>query len=130
MNGFHINIEQETLRNTMYRKVLYTAKSSQLVLMCVPPNEELGLETHNENDQFFRFEQGTGLCIINGYEHLVKDGIAIIVPKGAEHNIKNTSHTEDLKFYTIYSPPHHKDGTMHATKADEREEEFDGVTTE
>jgi mannose-6-phosphate isomerase-like protein (cupin superfamily) len=97
--------------------------------MCVPPHQELGLEVHTENDQFFRFEQGTGICTINGNEYALSDGIAIIVPKGAEHNIVNTSATEDLKFYTIYSP-HHKDGTIHATKADEVEEDFDGITTE
>lgn len=130
MKGYHVNIEQETVQNTLYRKVLYTAKSSQLVLMCVRPNEELGVEIHQENDQFFRFEEGTGMCTIDGNEYAVTDGTAIVVPKGSEHNIVNTSATQDLKFYTIYSPPHHKDGTIHATKADEIEQEFDGTTTE
>ena len=132
MKGYSVDIEKETLENKLFRKVLYTAKNSQLVVMSVPPNEELGMETHKQNDQFFRFEKGFGICIIDGNEYPIKDGTGIIVPQGSEHNIKNTSAEEDLKFYTIYSPPHHKDGTVHATKADAEgdDEEFDGATTE
>lgn len=130
MKGYHLDIEKETVENNLFRKVLYTAKNSQLVLMSLPPQEELGMEVHTENDQFFRFEKGNGMCIIDGNEYQVSDGMAVIVPLGAKHNIMNTSDSEDLKFYTIYSPPHHKDGTIHATKADEKEEDFDGITTE
>ncbi|MBN1494916.1 cupin domain-containing protein [Candidatus Peregrinibacteria bacterium] len=132
MKGFNTNIEQATLDNNNFRQVLYTGKHCQLVLMCIQPNEEIGMEVHNENDQFFRFEAGAGKCIIDGNEYTVKDGSAIIVPAGAEHNIINTSSTELLKLYTIYSPAHHKDGILRATKqeAEQNEADFDGVTTE
>jgi mannose-6-phosphate isomerase-like protein (cupin superfamily) len=132
MKGFSANIEETTLQNDRFRKVLYTGKHSQLVLMCLKPNEEIGMEVHSENDQFFRFEQGQGKCIIDGHEYALKDGSAIVVPAGARHNIINTSATESLKLYTIYSPAHHKDGIMRATKAEAEanEAEFDGVTTE
>jgi mannose-6-phosphate isomerase-like protein (cupin superfamily) len=96
--------------------------------------EEIGMEVHPDNDQFFRFEQGSGKCIIDGNEYIVADGSAIIVPAGAQHNIMNTSDSGDLKMYTIYSPAHHKDGVIRATKelaeAKGEEEEFDGTTTE
>ncbi len=130
--GFITQIEDITLKNTAFRKVLYTSAHSQLVLMSLKPKEEIGMETHTDNDQFFRFEKGTGKCIINGFTHDVKDGSAVIVPAGAEHNIINTSATEELKMYTIYSPPHHKDGIVRATKkeAESNEAEFDGKTTE
>jgi mannose-6-phosphate isomerase-like protein (cupin superfamily) len=132
MKGFNADIENSTLKNEKYRKVLYTGKYSQLVLMCLKPKEEIGMEVHAENDQFFRFERGQGKCIIDGHEHALKDGSAIVVPAGARHNIVNTSATEDLKLYTIYSPPHHKDGIVRSTKAEAEanEAEFDGVTTE
>jgi mannose-6-phosphate isomerase-like protein (cupin superfamily) len=132
MKGFNSNIEKDTLENTNFRKVLYTSKHSQLVLMSLKPKEEIGMETHNENDQFFRFEKGQGKCIIDGNEYQVKDGTAIVVPAGAEHNVVNISETEDLKLYTIYSPAHHKDGIIRATKeeAEANEEDFDGKTTE
>ncbi|MFA6296479.1 MAG: cupin domain-containing protein [Patescibacteria group bacterium] len=132
MKGFNANIEQETLQNTNFRKVLYTGKHSQLVLMSLKPKEEIGMEVHNDNDQFFRFEKGQGLCIIDGNEYDLKDGSAIVVPSGAQHNIINTSDTEDLKLYTIYSPAHHKDGIVRATKeeATKNGPEFDGKTTE
>jgi mannose-6-phosphate isomerase-like protein (cupin superfamily) len=132
MQGFNANIEKETLENTNFRRVLYTGKNSQLVLMSLLPGEEIGMEVHAENDQFFRFEKGEGKCIIDGNEYNLKDGVAIIVPAGAQHNIINTSQTEDLKMYTIYSPAHHKDGIIRATKADAEanEAEFDGQTTE
>jgi len=134
MKGFNANIEKDTIDNTNFRKVLYTGKHSQLVLMSLNPMEEIGMEVHPDNDQFFRFEKGEGKCIIDGNEYEVKDGSAIIVPAGAEHNVINTSATEDLKLYTIYSPAHHKDGIIRATKEEaekkENDEEFDGVTTE
>lgn len=132
MKGFNANIEKDTLENDNYRKVLYTGKHSQLVLMSLKPLEEIGMETHPDNDQFFRIEKGDGKCIIDGNEYALKDGVAIIVPAGAQHNVINTSATDDLKLYTIYSPAHHKDGIVRATKeeAEANEAEFDGVTTE
>jgi mannose-6-phosphate isomerase-like protein (cupin superfamily) len=131
-HGFYDNIEKHTLENTDFRRVLYTGKASQLVLMCLQPKEEIGMETHEENDQFFRFESGTGKAIVGGDEYGINDGVSIIVPMGAKHNIINLSDTEPLKFYSIYSPAHHEDGTVHRTKAEaeKAEEEFDGVTTE
>jgi mannose-6-phosphate isomerase-like protein (cupin superfamily) len=134
MKGFNSNIEKDTLENTNFRKVVYTAKHSQLVLMCLKPKEEIGMEVHKDNDQFFRIEQGQGKCIIDGNQYPIADGSAIIVPAGAEHNVINTSETQELKLYTIYCPAHHKDGIVRATKAQaeakENEEEFDGITTE
>ena len=128
MKGYIAHIEEATKENTDYRRVLYTAKHSQLVLMSLKSGEEIGEEVHHL-DQFLRFESGQGKAIIDGVEHKVKDGDAVVVPKGARHNIVNTG-SGDLKLYTLYSPPNHKDGTVQATKADEYEEEFDGVTTE
>jgi mannose-6-phosphate isomerase-like protein (cupin superfamily) len=132
MKGFSINIEEATLENDNFRKVLYTSKHSQLVLMSLKPGEDIGMEVHEENDQFFRFEAGQGKCIIDGNEYELSDGVAVVVPAGAQHNIINTSKTEKLKLYTIYSPAHHKDGIVRATKkeAEANEAEFDGVTTE
>lgn len=132
MKGFHANIEKDTLSNSNFRKVLYTSFHSQLVLMSLKPLEEIGLEVHPDNDQFFRFEEGEGKVIIDKHEHKVEDGTAVIVPSGAWHNVINTSKTKPLKMYTIYSPAHHKDGTIHKTKqvAEASEEEFDGKTTE
>lgn len=132
MKGFNTNIEKETLENENFRKVLYTGAHSQLVLMSLRPNEEIGMEVHPDNDQFFRFEKGLGKCIIDGNEYEVTDGSAIVVPAGAQHNIINVSDSEDLKLYTIYSPAHHKDGIVRTTKeeAEANDAEFDGVTTE
>ena len=132
MKGFCSNIEKDTLENTNFRKVLYTAKHSQLVLMCLKPNEEIGMEVHTDNDQFFRFEKGQGKAVIDGNEYDLTDGMAVIVPAGAEHNIINTSATDELKLYTIYSPAHHQDGVVRATKAEAEADspEFDGKTTE
>jgi mannose-6-phosphate isomerase-like protein (cupin superfamily) len=132
MKGFTANIEKETLSNSNFRKVLYSSAHSQLVLMSLRPSEEIGMEVHPDNDQFFRFESGEGKVIIDGHEYKVGDGVAVIVPSGAQHNVINTSKKEDLKMYTIYSPAHHKDGIIRATKkeAEENEAEFDGVTTE
>ena len=132
MKGYNANIEKDTIANTNFRKVLYTGKHCQLVLMSLKPNEEIGMEVHTDNDQFFRFEKGEGKCIIDGNEYILGDGSVIIVPSGAQHNVINTSATEDLKLYTIYSPAHHKDGIVRATKAEAEADgpEFDGVTTE
>lgn len=131
MQGYNNNIEKLTLENDNFRKVLYTSKHFQLVLMSLLPGEEIGEEVHKENDQFFRFEQGMGKCIIDGNEYDVTDGSAVIIPSGAKHNVINTG-TDSLKMYTIYAPPHHKDGIIRATKeeAEENEEDFDGKTTE
>lgn len=132
MKGYNSNIEKDTIENDNFRKVLYTAKHCQLVLMSLKPKEEIGMEVHKDNDQFFRFEKGEGKCIIDGNEYAVTDGSVIIVPAGAEHNVINTSEVSDLKLYTIYSPAHHKDGIIRATKeeAEKNEADFDGVTTE
>ena len=132
MKGFKSNIEKDTLANNNFRKVLYTSKHSQLVLMSLKPNEEIGEETHPDNDQFFRIEAGHGKCIIDGNEYQIKDGDAIVVPAGAKHNFINVDDKAELKMYTIYSPAHHKDGILRATKkeAEQNEAEFDGATTE
>ena len=132
MKGFSSNIEKETLENENFRKVVYTGKHSQLVLMCLQPKEEIGMETHPDNDQFFRFEKGQGKCVIDSNEYSVEDGSVIIVPAGAEHNVINISETQKLKLYTIYSPAHHKDGIVRMTKeeAETNEASFDGLTTE
>ena len=128
MKGYKINIEKATLENTDYRRVLYTAHHSQLVLMCLQTGEEIGEEVHGL-DQFIRFEEGSGKVILDGAEQTVEGDDAVIIPKGTRHNVINTG-TGPLKLYSIYSPPEHKDGTVHRTKADEREEHFDGKTTE
>ena len=130
--GFATNIEKDTVENTLFRKVLYTGKFSQLVLMCLKPGEEIGEEVHDDIDQFFRFEEGEGIVMIDGVNHVVEDGSAIIVPNGANHNVINTSKTELLKLYTIYSPPEHRDGVIHRTREEAmaQEEHFDGKTTE
>ena len=132
MKGFTGNIEKDTVANDNFRKVLYSGKHCQLVLMSLRPKEEIGLETHPDNDQFFRFEEGEGKCIIDGHEYKVGDGVAVIVPAGAKHNVINTSSTKALKMYTIYSPAHHKDGIVRKTKqeAEANEADFDGRTTE
>lgn len=129
--GYKGAIEDLTKENNDFRKVLYTGAHSQLVLMCLLPGEDIGMEVHNENDQFFRFEAGTGKVIINQTEYDVQDGDAVIVPSGAEHNVINTG-ALPLKLYTIYSPAHHKDQIRRATKEEalSNETEFDGVTTE
>jgi mannose-6-phosphate isomerase-like protein (cupin superfamily) len=130
--GFKDNIEKVTRENSNFRRVLYTGECSQLVLMSLLPKEEIGLETHKDNDQFFRFEAGQGQVIVNEAVYDVSDGDAVIVPRGAQHNVTNTSDNESLKFYTIYSPAHHKDGIIHQTKLDSEKNDmdFDSVTTE
>lgn len=117
MTGYVDNIEQATQNNTNFRQVVFTGAHSQLVLMCLQPNEDIGMEVHPTVDQFFRFESGQGKVLINGEEHPISDGSAVVVPAGANHNIINTSATDQLKLYTIYSPANHPDGTIHATKA-------------
>ncbi len=130
--GFNTNIEKETLENNSFRKVLYSGSHLQLVLMSLKAGEEIGEEVHHDNDQFFRFESGFGICTVDGNEYKVKDGDVIIIPAGAKHNIINVDNTTELKMYTIYAPPHHKDGIVRASKedAENNEEEFDGKTTE
>jgi mannose-6-phosphate isomerase-like protein (cupin superfamily) len=132
MRGFKSNIEKDTLGNSNFRHVLYTGRHSQLVLMNLKPGEEIGEEVHKTVDQFFRFEKGEGIISLDGIKHKVVDGDAVIVPAGARHNVMNTSKTAELKLYTIYSPPEHRDGTIRKTKADAltKPEEFDGKTTE
>lgn len=131
MNGYLTDIEKLTKENTDFRRVLYTAPTIQLVLMCLKPGEEIGEEIHTL-DQFIRVEAGEGKAYLNGTEHAVMDGTAIVVPAGVSHNVVNTGNA-DLKLYTIYAPPEHKDGTVHRTKADaaaDTADHFDGVTTE
>jgi mannose-6-phosphate isomerase-like protein (cupin superfamily) len=130
--GFVTDIETETVKNTEFRRVLYTGKFSQLVLMRLLPGEEIGAEVHDDVDQFFRFEEGEGVVVIDGVEHAVKDGNAVIVPSGANHNVVNTSKTADLKLYTIYSPPEHQDKVVRKTREEAmaREEHYDGKPTE
>ncbi len=132
MKGFKINIEKATLENKNFREVLYTAEHLQLVLMTLKAGEEIGEEVHPKNDQFFRFEGGKGKCVIDGHEYAVKAGDAVIIPAGARHNVINADPSSELKMYTLYSPPNHKDGIVRATKkeAESKKEEFDGVTTE
>jgi mannose-6-phosphate isomerase-like protein (cupin superfamily) len=132
MKGFSTNIEHATIANNDFRRVLYTGKHTQLVLMSLAPSDEIGMEVHDENDQFFRFEAGSGKVIIDDAEYEVTDGSVIIVPAGARHNVINTSNIEELKLYTLYSPPHHKDGIIRPTRneAELNDVDFDGATTE
>ena len=132
MKGYVTAIEKETRKNVDFRRVLYTGKHCQLVLMSLKPLEEIGAETHADVDQFFRFEAGEGKVIIDGVEHRVKDGDAAIVPAGAKHNVVNTSKQSELKLYTIYSPPEHQDKVVRKTKAEAiaGPEEYDGKPTE
>ncbi|VVB97906.1 Cupin domain protein [uncultured archaeon] len=132
MKGFATNLEKETLKNADFRRVLYTGKHSQLVLMCLKPGEEIGAEVHETIDQFFRFEAGEGLVTIDAQKYKVRDGDCAIVPSGSRHNVINTSKTEELKLYTIYSPPEHQDKVVRHTKADAlaQPEEYDGKPTE
>jgi mannose-6-phosphate isomerase-like protein (cupin superfamily) len=128
-NGYIVNIEKETIENTDYRRVLYTGENSQLVVMNLEPGVEIGEEVH-ELDQFIRVEEGKGTVILNGTDtHELADDWAVVIPAGVKHNVVNTGDVP-LKLYSIYSPAEHKDGTIHRTKADEKEEHFDGVTTE
>lgn len=123
--SYSVNIEKKTLDNEYFREVLYTAEHSQLVVMSLKPGEEIGLETHHDIDQFIRVEAGTGKSILDGDERPIEDGTALVIPAGTEHNIINTSQTEHLKLYTVYSPPEHPDGTIHKTKAEAEADEND-----
>jgi mannose-6-phosphate isomerase-like protein (cupin superfamily) len=131
MKGYVTDIENDTLENQDFRRVLYTAKNSQLVLMSLRPKEEIGEETHTL-DQFIRVEAGDGFAVLDRVKHPISDGTAIVIPAGTKHNVVNDSATEELKLYTVYSPPEHRDGTIHKTKADAlaHEEHFDGKTSE
>lgn len=131
MRGYVTNIEKDALANELFRRVIYTAKNCQLVLMSVPIGGEIGTETHDV-DQFLRVEEGSGKVVLGGVEHIIEAGSAIIVPAGVEHNITNASPSRALKLYTLYTPPHHRDGVIHQSKkdADVDMEHFDGKTTE
>lgn len=132
MKGCITNIEKLSLENEYFRHVLYTAKNSQLVVMSLNPNEDIGEETH-QLDQFIRCESGQGTAILDGVENAISDGFVVVVPAGTKHNIINTSGEKPLKLYTLYSPPNHLDGTIHKTKADamaDEKEHYNGVTTE
>lgn len=117
MTGFSTNIEKDTLDNGKFRVVLHTTERMQLVIMTLQPGEEIGLERHEGHDQFIRVEAGEGIALLNGEKHALEDGVAVIIPAGTEHNVINTSTTEPMKLYTIYSPPEHPDGIVHETKA-------------
>lgn len=119
MTGFVSNIERDTLENEDYRRVLFTGSSIQLVLMTLRPGDEIGLEVHDEHDQFIRVEAGEGVVRMDGEETPVSDGTAVVIPAGVEHNVVNTSSNTPLRLYTLYAPPEHPDGTVHRTKADE-----------
>ncbi|HLA26048.1 MAG TPA: cupin domain-containing protein [Patescibacteria group bacterium] len=131
MKGYITNIEKDSLENENFRKVLYTGKNSQLVLMAIEPKDDIGEEVH-KLDQFIRVEAGNGLAILDGVKHEISDGSAIVIPAGTMHNIINSSETEKLKLYSVYSPPEHKDGTIHKTKneAENNKKHFDGEITE
>lgn len=129
MKGYIDDIETLTKDNDDYRRVLYTGKNLQLVLMTLQAGEEIGAEVHEDHDQFFRIDDGSGEVEIDGKKTPIEDGFAVIVPAGARHNVINTG-DKPLRLYTLYAPPEHKDGTRVANKADEKEEHFDGKTTE
>jgi mannose-6-phosphate isomerase-like protein (cupin superfamily) len=133
MKGFCDDIEKVTTANGDFRRVLYTGQNLQLVLMTLQPGDEIGSEVHEDRDQFFRFEEGEGVVVIDGKENAVGDGTGVIVPAGARHNVINRGSTP-LKLYTLYGPPEHKDGVVQATKAEadarHHDEEWDGGTTE
>jgi mannose-6-phosphate isomerase-like protein (cupin superfamily) len=133
VKGYCDNIEQRTVENDNFRQVIYTGKHLQLVVMTLPPGCDIGEEVHDDRDQFFRFEEGKGVVDIDGVENPVEDDFAVIVPAGARHNVRNTG-SGPLRLYTVYGPPEHLDGVIHATKADaearHHDEEWDGGTTE
>lgn len=131
MEGYTLPIEKETKDNANFRRILYTTHHSQLVLMSLKPGEDIGKESHG-GDQFIRFEAGEGEVMIDGKKHAVKDGDAVVIPAGTEHNITNTSTEEPLKLYTVYSPPQHEDGLVNKTKAsaEKNDKPFEGKTSE
>lgn len=131
MKGYIVEIEAATLKNGNYRQVLFTAQHCQLVLMSLKPGEEIGEEVH-ELDQFIRFESGEGEVVLDGQSHAVGDGFAVVIPAGTRHNVINSSKLEDLKLYSLYSPPEHKVGTVHKTKQEADSDDhhhFDGRTS-
>ncbi|HEX5513233.1 MAG TPA: cupin domain-containing protein [Gammaproteobacteria bacterium] len=115
-SGYSVNIEKKTLENENYREVLFTGPRIQLVVMKLEPGEEIGMETHEDGDQFIRVETGDGEAILNGKQIELSDGVVVVIPAGVEHNVINTSETEALRLYVIYSPPEHPDGTVQRTK--------------
>lgn len=123
MTGYHINIEKKSIENSYFREVLFTGPHSQLVVMALKPGEDIGLETHPDTDQFIRVESGEGKAILDEQEYELQDGSALVIPAGAKHNVMNTSSTEPLKLYTVYTPSEHPDGTIHKTKAEAEEYE-------
>ena len=132
MKGYVTNIEAATLENEDFRRVLYTAERSQLVVMCIPPGGDIGEEVHEDVDQFIRVEEGDGESILDGEACALTDGSVVVIPAGVRHNIKNRSTSDALRLYTLYSPPHHADGTVHKTKEEalKDDEHFDGETTD
>jgi mannose-6-phosphate isomerase-like protein (cupin superfamily) len=118
MSGYSVDIERATLENEDFRRVLFTGPHSQLVVMSIEPGSEIGLERHDGVDQFIRVEAGEGEAILDGERHALRDGSAVVIPSGTEHNVINTSRTDPLRLYTVYSPPEHPDGTVHRTKAE------------
>jgi mannose-6-phosphate isomerase-like protein (cupin superfamily) len=128
MSGYSINIEEKTLSNPNFRHVLYTTPRSQLVIMTLQPGEDIGLEKHEGHDQFIRVEAGFGEAILDGELHMLEDGVALVIPAGTEHNVINTSPSEKMRLYTLYTPPEHPDGIIHETKkeADEYEQKHHG----
>jgi len=131
VKGYITNIEKVTEDNSNFRKVLYTAKHSQLVVMSLKPGEEIGEEVH-DLDQFIRVEEGEGKSVLDGMEYFIEDGSAIIIPEGTRHNVINTSSDKEMKLYTVYSPPNHRDGVVHKTQQEAMadDEHFDGKITE
>ncbi len=127
MTGFVGNIEEITAQNKHFRQVLYTGQHSQLVVMSLLPGEEIGMEVHEIVDQFLRIESGSGKAILNGEEYAISDGFCVVVPAGAQHNIINTSTDVPMKLYTVYSPAHHKEGTVHETKAEAEADREDHI---
>ncbi|MDD2547985.1 MAG: cupin domain-containing protein [Candidatus Pacebacteria bacterium] len=130
MKKYITNIEEETLENDNFRKVLFTAKHMQLVVMSLNPNEDIGEEVHESHDQFIRIEQGNAKAILDGEEFELEDDSIVVIPAGVRHNIVNTSSQNKVKLYTIYAPPEHKDKTIHKTKEEGMEhDDFDGITS-
>lgn len=123
MSGYSINIEEKTLAGNNFREVLYTTQRSQLVIMTLQPGDEIGQEKHEGHDQFIRVEEGEGVAILDGEKHALEDGTAVVIPAGTEHNVINTSTSAPLRLYTLYTPPEHPDGIVHATKAEADEYE-------
>lgn len=117
-SGYVVDIEEESIKNIYFREVLFTAPHTQLVVMSLTPNEDIGMEVHENTDQFIRVEEGKGKAIVDSKEYILSSGSAVVIPSGTHHNIINTSKSEPLKLYTIYSPPHHPNGTIHKTKAE------------